>query len=51
MSKYTIAVSCMSATYTVGTFEADNREDAITQARKQVMPDQRGWRFYEIDDD
>lgn len=51
MSKYTIAVSSMTATYTVGDFYAESLEDAINQARRKVMPDQRGWRFYEIDGD
>jgi hypothetical protein len=41
----------MTATYTVGEFYAETLDDAISQARKQVMPDMRGWRFYEIDDD
>lgn len=51
MSKYTIAISSMTATYTVGTFYTDSLDEAIKQARAKVMPDQRGWRFYEIDDE
>jgi hypothetical protein len=50
MRRFVIAVSSMSATYTVGEFYAETLDDAIQQARRQVMPDMRGWRFYEIDD-
>lgn len=48
MRRFVIAVSSMTATYTIGEFYADTLEDAIRQARSQAMPDMRGWRFYEI---
>lgn len=51
MRKFNIQISSMTATYSVGEFYAESLEDAIRQARSKVMPDQRGWRFYEVDDD
>lgn len=51
MRKFNIQVGSMSATYSVGEFYAETLEDAIAQARNKVMPDQRGWRFYEVDDE
>lgn len=51
MNKYYIRVWCMSASYELGAFYASSREDAIKQARKTVMPDQRSWNFSEYEPD
>lgn len=50
MRRFIIHCGSMTATYRVGEFYANNLHDAIKQARGKVMPDQRGWHFYEVDD-